>query len=231
MKQKFYFVYITTNIINGHFYIGKHTTYNLNDNYLGSGKRLRAAIKKYGIHNFKRRILCLCNTEQEVFDVEKFLVTDYLVSRPDCYNLHIGGDGGRMSEELNKKHSADMKDYYKTHQPWNSGKTDIYSDETRKKMSESHRGKPSYERSDEHKEMMRQIQIDKEHHFTEESKQRHLAAVRKPKPSLRRPLSEEHKAKVIIRCLYIDPDGNEHIMTKQNASRYHKDWKLVKNLT
>jgi hypothetical protein len=41
-----YIIYRTTNLIDQKFYIGKHQTLNLNDNYLGSGIHLRRAIKK-----------------------------------------------------------------------------------------------------------------------------------------------------------------------------------------
>ena len=40
------FTYITTNIINGKQYVGKHTTNNISDGYLGSGIQLKRAIKK-----------------------------------------------------------------------------------------------------------------------------------------------------------------------------------------
>jgi len=53
----YYFVYETTNNINGKKYIGYHKTTNLNDGYLGSGKILHYAIKKYGRGAFSRRIL------------------------------------------------------------------------------------------------------------------------------------------------------------------------------
>ena len=73
--RKYNYVYITTNKINGKFYIGKHSTDNLNDNYLGSGIMLNKAIKKYGKEKFKQRILCFCDSEEEAFEVEKYLVT------------------------------------------------------------------------------------------------------------------------------------------------------------
>jgi len=43
-----YNVYITTNKINNRFYIGTHVSENPLDAYLGSGKLLIKAIKKYG---------------------------------------------------------------------------------------------------------------------------------------------------------------------------------------
>ena len=36
----YHFVYETTNLINGKKYIGKHSTDDLNDGYLGSGKAI-----------------------------------------------------------------------------------------------------------------------------------------------------------------------------------------------
>ena len=51
-KVKYHFLYKTTNLINGKYYYGMHSTYKLNDGYLGSGKILRYSIRKYGKENF-----------------------------------------------------------------------------------------------------------------------------------------------------------------------------------
>jgi dissimilatory sulfite reductase (desulfoviridin) alpha/beta subunit len=62
----FYTIYKTTNLVNGKIYIGKHQTKDPHDNYLGSGKQLGYAIKKYGIENFKKEILFVFDNEAEM---------------------------------------------------------------------------------------------------------------------------------------------------------------------
>ena len=57
------FIYLTTCLLTNKIYVGKHefsdNKYN-NATYLGSGKYLKRALRKYGRKNFKRRILKLC---------------------------------------------------------------------------------------------------------------------------------------------------------------------------
>lgn len=75
-------------------YIGCHKTKNLDDGYLGSGKILKRAIKKYGIENFIKEILFVFNTSEEVFDKEKEIVNKLFVESDNTYNILIGGWGG-----------------------------------------------------------------------------------------------------------------------------------------
>ena len=60
-----YYIYKTTNLINGKYYVGFHKTSDPFDNYLGSGVRLIDAIKKYGVENFKKEILFEFDTQEE----------------------------------------------------------------------------------------------------------------------------------------------------------------------
>lgn len=59
------YIYMTTNLINGKKYIGKHKG-ELNDSYLGSGTLLLRAIKKYGKENFKKEILYISKMKKKI---------------------------------------------------------------------------------------------------------------------------------------------------------------------
>jgi len=86
----YYTIYKITNTVNNKFYIGMHKTKDLNDGYMGSGKLLKRAIKKYGINNFTKEILFVFDNEQDMINKEKELVE---VSE-QSYNLCEGGKGG-----------------------------------------------------------------------------------------------------------------------------------------
>ena len=52
-----HYIYKTTCSITGKYYIGMHSTSNLEDGYLGSGKRLWYSINKHGKENHSVEIL------------------------------------------------------------------------------------------------------------------------------------------------------------------------------
>jgi group I intron endonuclease len=93
-QHKYHFIYKTTNLKNGNFYIGMHSTSNLEDGYLGSGNRLRRAIRKHGKENFKLEILELFESRENLANREKELVNEDLLKDPMCMNLKLGGEGG-----------------------------------------------------------------------------------------------------------------------------------------
>ena len=91
---KFHYFYKITNLVNNKYYYGVHSTNNLNDGYMGSGKRILYAIKKYGIENFKKEILKYFNSRIEMFEYEHLIINEEILKDPLCYNLMLGGYGG-----------------------------------------------------------------------------------------------------------------------------------------
>lgn len=150
----YYLIYKTTNNINGNIYIGMHETNNVEDGYIGSGKRLLSAISKYGRENFTREILFCFQNREEMLLKEAELVNEDFLKRDDVYNLTSGGKGGffyinssGISKFKGKKHTAETKakisEYRKGKPtstgktPWNKGKQACYSPEVYKKKCES----------------------------------------------------------------------------------------------
>lgn len=101
----FHFLYKTTNVLTGRYYIGVHSTCDLNDGYLGSGTLLKASIRKYGRELHFREILEFAETREEVFLLEKQTVNLSLLADPMCLNLAHGGRGPM----LGLKHSDAAK--------------------------------------------------------------------------------------------------------------------------
>lgn len=105
-------IYKTTNLINKKFYIGKDTKNN--PKYFGSGKKLKLAIKKYGIENFIKEIVEICDNLEQLNEREKFWIKE-LNAINEGYNISLGGDGGDTisnnpnKEKISKIHSEKMK--------------------------------------------------------------------------------------------------------------------------
>lgn len=103
------YIYKTTNLKNGKIYVGQSIK-NPEDsiNYIGSGKLLLKAISKYKFKNFKKEILEICETKEELNKKEKFWIKElkslYL---ENGYNISKGGIfGDIISNNPNKKKIA-----------------------------------------------------------------------------------------------------------------------------
>lgn len=91
--QMFHYLYCIENLVNGKLYVGKHTTTNLDDGYLGSGDLIKAACAKHGTHNFVKHILCFCSSSEEALQLEQAIVDKEFVADSNTYNLVTGGRG------------------------------------------------------------------------------------------------------------------------------------------
>jgi hypothetical protein len=116
-QKKYHYIYKTTNLVNGKYYIGMHSTHNFEDGYVGSGKRLWYSIKKYGKENFKCEILEILPDRNSLKEREKELVNEVLLKNPMCMNIKPGGSGSfinkehqfKCSQAAGLKHSYRMK--------------------------------------------------------------------------------------------------------------------------
>ena len=158
-----YYIYRITNLINGKTYIGQHKYKDLNEYYMGSGKHLIRAQKKYGIENFKKEILVFNIPKEEQANIlEKTFISSERekVGRENCYNIADGSYGGGMKgrhfteehkRKLSKAHKGKivseetrkkLSDVHKGIQSPNKGRK--FSEEHKKRLSEAHKGKPAW---------------------------------------------------------------------------------------
>jgi hypothetical protein len=103
-KQKtIHYIYKTTCLVTNRYYIGMHSTCNLEDGYMGSGKRLRYSIRKHGEENHVKEILEFFETRELLIEAEKRAITPDMVTDVNCMNLKGGGTGGFSNEEHRRK--------------------------------------------------------------------------------------------------------------------------------
>lgn len=136
-----------TDTTNGMRYTGKHhydKEGELDPNYHGSGTIISKIYKKRP-ETIKEEYIKTCYSESEMNNDEKHYIKVFDTLYPNGYNLTEGGDGGVPSEDTRRKISESLigekNPFY--------GRN--HSDETKKKISESNKGK---HRSDEVKKRM-----------------------------------------------------------------------------
>lgn len=93
-QKKYHFIYKTTNLITNKFYVGMHSTDDLEDGYFGSGKIIHYSVNKHGIENHKVEILEFLSSRDELKKREAEIVNEALLADPLNMNLKFGGNGG-----------------------------------------------------------------------------------------------------------------------------------------
>lgn len=164
--HKYHYIYKTTCSVTGKYYIGMHSTSNLDDGYIGSGQRLWKSIKKHGKENHSIEILEWLPDRSSLKAREKELVNESLLSDPMCMNLALGGGGGvtytdkqirskaglKSMQLLNERKLTDVdfrnrcassskQNYLKASAKSSRFSGKIHSPETKLKMSDSMKGK------------------------------------------------------------------------------------------
>jgi len=180
-------------------YIGKSTRNR--SNYLGSGKILLRAIKKYSKENFEKEILEICRNveldDKEKHWIEKLRSTNHKIG----YNITCGGEGGdTFSNNPNKE------------QILKGRKTLFNQPEIREKMRQNRSKRIDKPLSDNTKKKISKSRNGIK--FTSSHKKK-LSVARKKRiitKKTREKASKTSKGKINIKkYVLIDPFGNEYI--------------------
>lgn len=146
------YIYITTNKITGKRYIGKRKG-EFSTKYIGSGKYLWNAIKKYGKENFYVEPIQFCESLDMLNKREKYWIKHYNAQQnPNFYNIAPGGDGGRIYEKhplLGKQHSIKTKNKISfSIKKWHSNKTEEEKILHKEKIKTAHLNRDVYKKTE-----------------------------------------------------------------------------------
>ena len=97
---KYHYLYKITNKLNGKYYYGIHSTDNLNDGYMGSGKNICKAYKKYGKENFIKEYIEFFDNRNDLLNAEQQIVNEKMLLDNNCYNIIPGGYQSEALQEF-----------------------------------------------------------------------------------------------------------------------------------
>lgn len=137
-----------------YYYLGQHTTSNLDDGYKGSGTKLWEYYKQYP-NDYTFTILAFYKSKNELNIAEQKLIGDLWKTDEYCLNMTVGGVGSwpsckgkHLSDEHRQKISESNKKKLNTlevkQKMSKSQKGKHKTDEHRQKISESNKGKPAW---------------------------------------------------------------------------------------
>ena len=124
-QKKYHYIYKTTNVLNDKFYIGMHSTDDLTDGYVGSGKRLWYSINKHGKENHVCEILEYLPDRESLRKREEEIVNGDLLNEILCMNLVIGGGGSdwtAVNESGKNLYGKNGENGQKNFLPWDERK-------------------------------------------------------------------------------------------------------------
>ena len=90
-NHKYHYIYKITNLKNNKYYIGMHSTSDLDDGYFGSGKRITNSIRCHGKKKHLKEILEYLPDRNSLINREREIINENLLKDPLCMNIAIGG--------------------------------------------------------------------------------------------------------------------------------------------
>jgi len=99
-RRTYHYIYkITRTDGSGKYYIGMHSTDNLEDGYFGSGRVLWHSIKKHGKQAHQKQVLEFLPSRALLKERERELVSIELLNDPLCMNIAVGGNANATNEQ------------------------------------------------------------------------------------------------------------------------------------
>lgn len=149
------------------YYVGRHSTDDINDKYCGSGKWVRSLKNKSSL---KKEIISFYNSFDELIDAERTLIEAH-ITNPNCMNFNNSPIGFAVGE-LNPSKSTFERQ--KRRNRFSGDLNPAKRSDVRQKISKSQRGKPSphkgKKRSADYKKKLSEAK--KGIKFSEEGKQK-----------------------------------------------------------
>ena len=96
-QRKIHYLYKITRS-DGRFYIGIHSTENIDDGYFGSGSQLAKSIRKHGKEKHSKEILEFFESRDLLKEREKIIVDEAMLKDPRCMNMKTGGYGNSSED-------------------------------------------------------------------------------------------------------------------------------------
>lgn len=160
----------------GKYYVGRHTTKNLDDGYLGSGKWPRSCQKNGTL--LKKTILEFYPNYESLLAAEKLLLVEH-IDKPECMNWNPS-PVGFASGDKNPNRAPEAKEKLSKRAKENNPMKNGHTEESKKKISEALSGTNNPMYGKRHSEKSRKL----------------ISENRTPidfTPELRKKLSDAHK--------------------------------------
>ena len=203
-NDRYYYLY-KIEFPNGKYYLGKHTTKNINDGYGGSGVLLPREYSRNDINLTNKIILKFFQNSDELDEEELKLIGDLYLTDENCLNYRKGGSGG-VNELIADKISKSKKGVKRSRESIEKQRIKCigkkHTDKTKKKQSEWH----------------------KEFWLSEEGKTRKLKMSQKLK-NKPRPNETKEKLSQIVKKRFSD----KNYKLKNNLKYYKKDLEELYN--
>jgi hypothetical protein len=203
-------IFLTTNLLNGKWYIGKQE--NNDPNYLGSGKLIKRAIRKHGVENFKKEILEECDACNINIKERYWIKKLNAVNDKNSYNLALGGEGGDTFSGSYHNGDIEWQNYLKTIRSRKGQNNPMYG-----KRGKNH---PKFQFKESEETRLKKAEIRKGSKLSAETKEKiglktrervkNLEFIEKLKISIKKGMTEEVKKKISDRRRESNCYGERH---------------------